>query len=82
MMEKLIGYTQSSFIPGRQVANPIFLAQKIVDAMKKKKVCQGFMAVIIDLKKAYDRIEWDFLECVMRYTRFDDKFVRLIMRCT
>lgn len=40
------------------------------------------MAVKIDLEKAYDRVEWDFLEVVLQSTGFDDHFVTLIMQCT
>lgn len=40
------------------------------------------MAMKIDLEKAYDRVEWDFLEVVLQSTGFDDHFVSLIMQCT
>lgn len=57
IMGKFVGSTQSSYIPGRQVGDNIFVAQEIIHSMKKKKGRQGYMAVKIYLEKSYDRIE-------------------------
>lgn len=37
LMTKLIGDTQSNFIPRRQLANNIVLAQEVVHSMKRKR---------------------------------------------
>ena len=36
---------------------------------------QGYMAVKIDMCKAYDRIEWEFLRSVIRRMGFDPKWI-------
>jgi hypothetical protein len=33
------------------------------------------------MSKAYDRVEWNFLEGIMRRMGFADEFVKLIMEC-
>lgn len=71
-MTKLIGDTQSSFIPRRQLADNIVLAQEMVHSMKRRKGKQGVMVMKIDLKKAYDQIEWDFLETILHNVGFEN----------
>lgn len=50
-MCKLIGDTESSFIPYRQALDIIFLAQEVIDTLKKKGK-KGRMSIKIDLEKA------------------------------
>lgn len=58
MMCKLVGEAQCGFIPGRQAADNIILAQEALHPMRKKK---GWM----DKEKAYDRVSWKLLEQVL-----------------
>jgi hypothetical protein len=46
--------------------------------MSEKK---SFMAVKVDMRKAYDRVEWPFLEAMMRTMGFEEKWITLIMTC-
>jgi hypothetical protein len=40
-----------------------------------------YVAVKLDMSKAYDRVDWHFLVAVMRRTGFDQKWCDLIMQC-
>ena len=60
ILHKLISLWQIAFIPGRKIQEDLFLAQEILHAMKNKKGKTSWMALKIDMEKAYDKLEWDF----------------------
>jgi hypothetical protein len=37
--------------------------------------------VKLDMMKAYDRVEWNYLRAIMTQLGFNDQWVSLIMRC-
>ena len=41
----------------------------------------GFMALKLDMSKAYDKVEWAFLEKFLLKMGFEESWVALIMEC-
>ena len=41
----------------------------------------GYAALKLDMRKAYDRVEWPFLEGMMLRLGFAESWVKLIMTC-
>jgi hypothetical protein len=41
----------------------------------------GFMGIKLDTSKAYDRVEWKFLDEVMHKLGFARRWINLIMAC-
>ena len=53
-LDKLISPMQTAFVPGRKRIDNIIIAQEIIHGLRKKKGRIGYMALKIDLEKAYD----------------------------
>lgn len=60
-LHDLAGPLQSSFIPGRGTKDNAIMAQEVIHYMHHSKSKRGTIAFKIDLKKAYDRVSWNFL---------------------
>lgn len=81
LLSDLVGPLQSSFIPGRQAADNIFIAQEIIHTIKKSRSKNGLMAIKIDLEKAYDRVSWTFLRDTLVAFNFPPSWIKLIIFC-
>ena len=42
---------------------------------------EGFMALKLDISKAFDKVKWGFLEVVMQKLGFDARWIHLLMTC-
>lgn len=70
----IINPSQSAFIPGCQIVENDLLAFKKFHYMKNKKSGRKCdMALKLDMSKAYDRVEWGFLETFMFKLGFHEK---------
>lgn len=82
VLKTLISPNQSSFVPDRMIQDSIIVAHEAFHFLcRKKRGKEGFMALKLDFNKAYDRVEWDFLEALMRKMGFDEKWVNWTMEC-
>jgi hypothetical protein len=80
-LDKLISPSQSAFVPGRWIAENQVLVKELMHSFNTRKVKEGFIALKIDLKKAYDRINWGFLQVVLQHFGFSGTFVNWVLQC-
>lgn len=80
-MGKLIRPCQSSFVPNRQSGDNIFVAQEVFHSMRRKSGNKGWMAIKIDLEKAYDRLKWSFIKDTLVDVGIPEKIVNLVWHC-
>ena len=81
IMPILIAPTQCGFIRGRTGSNNIIIAQEIIHKMRRMKVGKGFIAIKIDLEKAYDCLEWSFVIDFLKHAGVSEHFRNIIRHC-
>ncbi|XP_048498315.1 uncharacterized protein LOC104897505 [Beta vulgaris subsp. vulgaris] len=82
VLPDVIHESQSSFVPGRLITDNVLVAYECFHFLRKKKTGKkGFLGLKLDMSKAYDRVEWRFLEKMMLKLGFPRGYVQLVMKC-
>lgn len=81
LMDDLISPFQTSFVPQRSIHDNIVVAKEMVHSMNKMQGRKGYVILKMDLEKAYDRMEWSFLEDVLKEIGLEEKLRRVTMEC-
>lgn len=78
----IVSDTQGAFVPGRLISDNITIAHEMVHALHaKESVAKNCMAIKTDMSKAYDRVEWWFMEALFENLGFDRVWIRWVMTC-
>jgi hypothetical protein len=80
LLRDLVSMNQSAFIPNRSISENVLLAQEIVRNYHKE-TGKPRCAMKVDLMKAYDSVNWEFMIHCLHCFGFPMKFLNWIKEC-
>ncbi|XP_024196088.1 uncharacterized protein LOC112199282 [Rosa chinensis] len=82
ILSQIISPFQSAFVPGRLITDNTLIANEVSHFIHNNRLSNdGVMSLKLDMSKAYDRMEWVFLETVLIRLGFDESWIHVIMQC-
>ncbi|RVW47872.1 Transposon TX1 uncharacterized 149 kDa protein [Vitis vinifera] len=79
VLHETIHSTQGTFVQGRQILDAILIANEIVD--EKRRSREEGVVFKIDFEKAYDHMNWDFLDHVLEKKGFSPRWRTWMRGC-
>jgi hypothetical protein len=79
ILKVVIANTQSAFVQGRQILDGILVANEVVD--EAKKLNRNLLLFKVDFEKAYDSVDWNYLDDVMSKMSFPRLWRKWMKEC-
>lgn len=82
MLQVLVSPSHSAFVADRIISDNILIAHEAVHSLRTHSVVlKDFVAIITDMSKAFDMVEWNYLRLLMLAIGFYAKWIEWIMVC-
>ncbi|KAG9449626.1 hypothetical protein H6P81_009591 [Aristolochia fimbriata] len=79
VLPDLISKEQNDFISSHQILDAAMVTHEVADRFGKAE--QPQIILKLDMEKAFDRVDWDFLEAMMRQMSFGERWIGWIRSC-
>ncbi|KAL8099906.1 hypothetical protein AgCh_032240 [Apium graveolens] len=81
LLDQEISENQSAFMSGRLISDNVLIDYEVMHTLKQKRRGKDvYMALKLDMSKAYDHIEWSYFQDILIKMGFDALWVHLIMQ--
>jgi hypothetical protein len=77
----IISEHQSAFVPGRLITDNALVAYECLHTIRRQRSKKPYFALKIDMMKAYDRVEWNYLYGCLVKLGFALPWIKSVMRC-
>ncbi|KAL5741976.1 hypothetical protein ACOSP7_028708 [Xanthoceras sorbifolium] len=82
VLDKVISPQQSAFVPGRLISDNVLVGFECLHSLRGRRSGKvGQVALKLDMRKAYDRVEWNFLRQMMEKLGFSPGWIDKVMCC-
>ncbi|XP_052299727.1 uncharacterized protein LOC127903105 [Citrus sinensis] len=79
VLHQIISPYQSAFVPNRIITDNIVIGYECLHKIRHSKGRKNeLVSLKLDISKVYDRVEWGFLEHIMRRLGFIEKWVHFV----
>lgn len=80
IIPKIISPLQSAFVSGRLISDNTLVAVEAAHFMHKlRRHSEGFFSLKFDINRAYDTLEWNFLEAIMSKMGFARQWIDIVL---
>jgi hypothetical protein len=77
----VVSENESAFVHGRLLTDNALIAYECFHTIRQQRLKWLYFALKVDMMKAYDRVEWNFLLGCLQKLGFDQNWIDTVMRC-